>query len=78
MTADIKYCFEDEDVGHVVKNMGSIQLRRLPVMNRSKRLVGILSIGDIAVEGNQRQAAEAIKKVSEPNGQHRQSMAGIR
>lgn len=78
MTADIKYCFEDEEIGHVVKNMGDIQVRRLPVMNRNKRLVGILSLGDVATKGNQRQAAEIIKKVSEPNGQHRQSMAGIR
>ncbi|MFC3677293.1 CBS domain-containing protein [Ferrovibrio xuzhouensis] len=78
MSADIKYCFDDEDIGHVVKNMGDIQVRRLPVMNRSKRLVGILSLGDIATEGNQKQAAEVIRKVSEPNGQHRQSMAGMR
>jgi CBS domain-containing protein len=78
MSPDIKYCFEDEDIGHVAKNMGNIQVRRLPVMNRDKRLVGILSLSNIAMEGNQRQAAEVIKKVSEPNGQHRQSMAGMR
>ena len=42
------YCFEDEELDHVAHNMGEIRVRRLPVVNRSKRLVGILSLGDIA------------------------------
>lgn len=78
MSDDVKYCFEDEDVGHVVKNMGQIQVRRLPVMNRDKRLVGILSLGDIASEANNKHVAEAVRGVSDPGGQHRQSLAGIR
>src|SRR5436305_8700896 len=43
MTEEVKYCFEDEDIDHVCKNMADIQVRRLPVMNRDKRLVGIVS-----------------------------------
>jgi CBS domain-containing protein len=43
-----KYCYEDEDVEHVAKNMHQLLVRRLPVMNRDKRLVGIVSIEDIA------------------------------
>src|SRR5580700_9149630 len=43
MTANVKHCFEDEDLDHTLENMAEIQLRRLPVMNRSKRLVGIVT-----------------------------------
>ncbi|HEX6960053.1 MAG TPA: CBS domain-containing protein [Ferrovibrio sp.] len=78
MTTDVKYCYEDEALGHVAKNMGDIQVRRLPVVNREKRLVGIISLGNIATEGNTRLAADAVRKVSVPGGQHSQSMAGMR
>src|ERR1700752_3255937 len=44
MSPELKYCFEDDDIDHVARNMGDIQLRRLPVMSREKRLVGIVSI----------------------------------
>jgi len=43
-----KYVFEDEDLEHVADNMAQEQIRRLPVVNRNKRLVGIVSIGDLA------------------------------
>jgi CBS domain-containing protein len=43
-----KYCYEDEDVEHVARNMNELLVRWLPVMNRNRRLVGIVSIGDIA------------------------------
>jgi CBS domain-containing protein len=43
----VKYCYEDEDVEHVAENMHQLLVRRLPVMNRHKRLVGIVSIDDI-------------------------------
>jgi CBS domain-containing protein len=48
MTKDVKYCFEDENLGDVAGNMADIQMRRLPVVDRDKRLVGIVSLGDIA------------------------------
>jgi len=43
-----KYCYDDEDIEHVAENMDQLLIRRLPVMNRNKRLVGIVSIEDIA------------------------------
>jgi CBS domain-containing protein len=49
MTDDVKYCYEDDTCENVAKNMGEIQVRRLPVLSREKRLVGIVSIGDLAV-----------------------------
>lgn len=72
MTEDVRYCFEDEDLEHVTQNMSDIQVRRLPVLNRDKRLVGIVSIGDIAVEHEQ-QAGGALGGISEPGGQHTQT-----
>jgi CBS domain-containing protein len=48
MTHDIKYCYEDDDVREVAKNMAQNQIRRLPVLSREKRMVGVVSIGDLA------------------------------
>jgi len=48
LSPEPKYCYEDEDVQHVAENMHELWVRRLPVMNRDKRLVGIVSIEDIA------------------------------
>jgi CBS domain-containing protein len=68
MTPDVKYCFEDEPISHVAVNMGDLRIRRLPVLNREKRLVGILSIGDLAqVQGSQ-PAGQALAGVSQPSG----------
>jgi len=46
----VLYCYEDEELGEVARIMGEQQVRRLPVLNRDKRLVGIISLGDLAVE----------------------------
>ncbi len=48
MTPKTYYCFDDQDVEEVCNNMGEIQVRRMPVVNRDKRLVGIVSMGDLA------------------------------
>ncbi len=53
MTQDVKYCFADQDLKDVTQNMGDIQVRRLPVLDHDKRLVGITSLGDIAVMKNE-------------------------
>ncbi len=74
MTNEIKYCFDDQTVDEVTRNMAEQRLRRLPVVSRSKRLVGILSLGDLAVdEDAQDEAAEALGGISRPGGQHSQS-----
>ena len=72
MSKDVKYCFDDEDLEHVAKNMGDIQVRRLPVVNRDKRLVGIVSLGDIAQNEDHSTTGEAAAGVSQPGGKHRQ------
>jgi CBS domain-containing protein len=73
MTADVKYCFEDEDTDQVARNMADQQVRRLPVVNRDKRLVGILSLGDLAVMQGGQPAGEALAGISQPGGEHSQT-----
>jgi CBS domain-containing protein len=73
MTPDVRYCFEDEDLDTVARTMADQQVRRMPVMNRDKRLVGILSLGDMAIMQDTRTAATALGGISEPGGEHSQS-----
>lgn len=72
MTKEVKYCFEDEDLDHVAANMGEIRVRRLPVVSRDKRLVGIVSLGDLAAAESADKAGAAIKGVSRHGGPHSQ------
>jgi CBS domain-containing protein len=69
MTADVRYVFEDEDLEYVAENMAEQQVRRLPVMNRQKRLVGLVSVGDIA-KRKQPEAGKALSGISREGGQH--------
>ncbi len=78
MSHEIKYCFEDEEVEHVAENMAELQVRRLPVMNRDKRLVGIVSLGDLATHGSLPKTAKALHGISQPGGEHNQSRAAAR
>ncbi|MGA0611636.1 CBS domain-containing protein [Caldimonas sp. KR1-144] len=74
MSPEVKYCYEDDDLDEVAQNMGDIRVRRLPVLNRDKRLVGIVSLGDIATHHNEPQAGQALGGISRPGGQHSQRM----
>jgi CBS domain-containing protein len=73
MTSDVKYCFEDQDVGEVTRNMGEIQVRRLPVLNRDKRLIGIIALGDVALDRDGNGTEQALRKISQPGGPHSQT-----
>src|SRR5436305_677303 len=48
MSREVLYCYDDQEIDHVARNMGDVKVRRLPVVNRDKRLVGIISLGDVA------------------------------
>ena len=72
MSKDIKYCYDDEDLEHVAENMGELQVRRLPVVNRDKRLVGIVALGDVARHEDHHTTGETTAEVSKPGGKHRQ------
>ena len=68
MTRDIEYCLEDQDVDDAAAVMQKAQIRRLPVVNREKRLVGILALGDIATcKGEEATTQETIREVSQPH-----------
>ena len=73
MSAEVRYCFDDEDADDVLKNMGDIQVRRLPVLNRDNRLVGIISLGDLATTGEPRASGDALSEISRPGGEHSQT-----
>jgi CBS domain-containing protein len=72
MTRDIKYVFDDEDIEEVAEQMADLQVRRLPVVNRDKRLVGIVSLGDVSRSAKLKEVGETLREVSEPGGQHSQ------
>lgn len=75
MSRDVKYCYEDQTIDEVTRNMADIRVRRLPVLNRDKRLVGILSLGDLAIDASaQDEAGEALGGISRPGGKHSQSV----
>jgi len=78
MSVEVKYCFEDDDLDEVAENMADIKLRRLPVLSRDKRLVGIVSLGDIALVDGPSNAGSALCGISEPGGDHSQALDGAR
>lgn len=61
------WCFEDQPVDDVLAYMRKAQVRRLPVIDRENRLVGMVSLGDLAVKGDQDQAGSALRSISEPS-----------
>jgi CBS domain-containing protein len=67
MTRGIVYCFDDQDIEEAANLMEEKQIRRLAVLDRNKRLVGIVSLGDLAVKSqNDQLSGEALERVSEP------------
>jgi CBS domain-containing protein len=72
MSHEVLYCFDDEDIDHVARNMADQQVRRLPVVNRDKRLVGIVSLGDLSLHSRAQEAGAAIAAISRPGGRHDQ------
>ena len=71
MTPGVSYCFDNQSVEEAVMLMEAQQIRRLPILNRDKQLVGMLSLGDLALrtEGTEDEdlADEALKDISEPS-----------
>jgi CBS domain-containing protein len=66
MSAEVKYVFEDETTADLARNMSTLQVRRMPVLDRDRRLVGIVSLGDLATaNGAADETKDAIAGVSE-------------
>ena len=74
MSKEVRYCYDDEESDAVLRNMGDIQVRRLPVLNRDKRLIGIVSLADLASIGQTARAGEALGGIVRPGGEHSQSI----
>jgi CBS domain-containing protein len=70
MTEGIVFIYEDNDVEEAARLFEAKRIRRLPVLNREKRLVGIVSLGDLAVNAGAGLGGEALKEVSEPSHAH--------
>ena len=67
MTPDVTYCFDDQDTEEAMRLMERNQIRRLPVLNREKRLVGIVSLGDLATKDDEQRTGETLREVSQPS-----------
>jgi len=68
MTRDVVYCFEDQDVQEVADAMAASQVRRMPILNRQHELVGIVSLGDLAVDlSDDELTGEVLEEVSQPS-----------
>ena len=66
MTDNVWWCYEDDDVDHIVELMGAHQIRRLPVVDREKHLVGIVALGDLATDVEE-DASRALHRISSPS-----------
>jgi CBS domain-containing protein len=75
MSQEVLYCYEDEGLEEVARQMRELQIRRMPVLSRAKRLVGIISLADLAQSDEQGagQAGAALAGVAQPGGKHTQS-----
>jgi CBS domain-containing protein len=74
MSEKIFYCFEDDDIEDAAQCMAENQVRRLPILNRDKRLTGIISLADIAQTGEDCEKT-ALEGVSEPSSEARREPA---
>ena len=64
MTSGIHCCREDDDLGKAVQHMETLKIRRLPVINKNKRMVGMLALGDISTAAHGDMISECVKSVS--------------
>lgn len=67
MTREASYVFEDDSADEVLDKLGREQLRRMPVVNANRELVGVVALGDLA-QKNEREAGEALQDISKPSG----------
>lgn len=75
MTPKTYYCYDDQDVEEVCNNMGEIQVRRLPVVNRDKRLVGIVSMGDLAQSASRPNVGQTQQQITADLQKNKQQAA---
>lgn len=74
MSQEVDYCYEDDETEDVLGNLGNLQLRRLPVLNREKRLTGIVSLSDLSHNAETVWAGEALSDITQPSTLHSQAI----
>jgi CBS domain-containing protein len=68
MSTSVRWCYEDQDIDDVLDEMRDVQIRRVPVVNREHKLVGIVALGDLAERGGEKgRVAETLKDISTPS-----------
>jgi CBS domain-containing protein len=67
MTAELEYCYDDDEIGDAADKMAELQVRRLAVLDRDMRLVGIVSLGDIAQKAKDKTTGQTLEEISEPS-----------
>ena len=72
MSQEVKYCFDDAESDEVLDNMAQIQVRRMPVVDHRKRLVGIVSLADLDRDAPDR-SGQALRGITQPSARHNQS-----
>ena len=70
MSEGVCYCFEDDDIGQAAGVMAEHQVRRLPVINREKQLVGLIALADLG-RSEKNAAQDALRGISEPTDMER-------
>ncbi|OGB22036.1 MAG: CBS domain-containing protein [Burkholderiales bacterium RIFCSPLOWO2_02_FULL_57_36] len=75
MSKDVQCCFEDEQIDDVMGKMANSQIRRVPVMDRQNRLVGMVSLGDLATKtASDQEVQQTLENISEPSEPNRSSL----
>jgi CBS domain-containing protein len=75
MSEGLLYCHEDDTVPSAMESMRRQQVRRLPVVDKDKRLVGIVTLGDVATKGDEDDAGDALRGISEPSEPNRSRLS---
>ena len=74
MSREVQWCYADDDIDDCLQRMADEQIRRMPVLNRDKRLVGIISIGDLSASAPPQRAGIALESISRHTSQHSQAL----
>jgi CBS domain-containing protein len=73
MSEEVLYCCDEQDLDEVAQTMSDMKIRRLPVVNPEKRLVGIISLGNLARNEDADKTGETVSHICEPGGHHSQT-----
>lgn len=74
MSSDVRWCYEDENIDGVLRRLGDEQIRRMPVLSRNKRLVGIVALADLTINAQPQQTGATLSAISRHGGQHSQAL----